>query len=39
METEVGEISRVARVEFINAPILECFRKADIMYAPSGKIF
>ena len=36
-ETEVGEVSRVARVEFTNAPILECFRKADIMYAPSGK--
>ena len=37
-ESEVGEVLGVARMEFIDAPVLERFRKAYIMYAPPREV-
>ena len=37
-ESEVGEVLGVARMEFVDAPVLKRFRKAYIMYAPPREV-
>lgn len=37
-ESEIGEVLGVARMEFIDTPVLERFRKADVVYAPPREV-
>ena len=37
-ESEAGEIPGVTRMEFVDAPVLEGFRKAYVVYAPPCEV-
>ena len=37
-ESEVGEVLGVVRMEFVDAPVLESFRRAYVVYAPPREV-